>query len=43
MFVPGARLPTQRALPDCFGFLGGPLDVVDFDGRDAESKNHSMN
>jgi hypothetical protein len=26
--VPGGRLPTQRACPDCFGFLGGPRGTV---------------
>lgn len=24
MWVPGGRLPTQSAWPDCLGFLGGP-------------------
>jgi hypothetical protein len=27
MCVPGGRLPTHSACPDCFGFLGGPLST----------------
>lgn len=27
MLVDGGRLPTQRACPDCRGFLGGPLSA----------------
>lgn len=33
MCVPGGRLPTHRAWPDCLGFRGGPLSAEDV-GKD---------